>query len=884
MIRRVLLLSTALMLASAADSWHVLAAGPQQTPVGSRIALSSSASAERELLNRYCVTCHNERLKTAGLMLEKMDVASVAVDAEAWERVVRKLGAGVMPPAGRPRPDRAALDSLRSSLETRLDRVAAANPNAGRTETFHRLNRAEYQNATRDLLAIDVDVASLLPGDDASYGFDNIAGVLRFSPALMERYLAVAKIISRAAVGTPPPSPNFDVFRMPDDLPQEERLEGLPLGTRGGTLIHYNFPTDGEYLIRVRLARQLNSQDLDVPRFGEPQELEVSVDGERLQVFTLDASEAISSDPDGRRGTALQQEYLRITQSPPQQPNQKQPQLEQRSVIPAPIQQPDSKPATSRAAEAPGRGGYGGRAPRSGLDADWQVRVPVKAGPHAIAVTFLNSTRALRGMLVKPYLSPNPPGSNQWTSRKGAYLGQVEVSGPFGNAGVGNTPSRRRIFVCHPTNPANETPCAKTILTTLARRAFRRPTTATDARQLLVPYLEARKEGGAFEDGIERAIQRVLVSPEFLFRTEADPGNTASTGRNYRVNDLELASRLSFFLWSSIPDDELLKVAEQGKLKDPVVFERQVRRMLGDSRSKAIVDNFVGQWLFLRNIPSIAADPYKDPDFDESLRQALKRETELFLDGIIRDDRSVLELLTANYTFLNERLAKHYGIPNVYGSHFRRVMLPEGSQRGWLLGQGSILAVTSYGNRTSPVRRGKWILENILGTPPPSPPPDVPALDEKQKGNAALTMRERMVAHRANPVCASCHQVMDPLGFALENFDQAGRWRAVDDGVDSRQSGFSPIDTSGVLPDGNEFNGPTGLRQALVSRSDQFMTTVTEKLLTYALGRGLEYYDQPTVRAIVREARRNDYHFSSLVTGITNSIPFQMRRSARDNH
>ena len=818
------------------------AGGPQSAP-------SPSPPSHQALLNRYCISCHNERTKTAGLMLDKLDLSNIGAGAEVWEKVVRKLNAGVMPPLGMPRPDKSAADSFRSWLETQLDRAAAAQPDPGRTQTFHRLNRAEYHNAIRDLLDIELDVAGLLPGDDASYGFDNIAGVLRFSPALMERYLVAAKRISRVAIGTPPPFPNFDVFRVADDLPQEDKLEGLPFGTRGGTLIRYNFPVDGEYTIRVRLARQLNSQDLDVPRFDEPQELEISLDGERLRVFTLDAFDTISSGPEPG-----------LSGGPQTTTNSKPPIGSGSAALP------------SRARER------GNQTTRTTLDTDWEVRFSTKAGPQEIAVTFLNSTRALRGTLVRPYVRPYPPGTNQWGSRKGAYLGKVEISGPFRQIErQEQAPSRRRIFVCHPNNPTDEPACAKSILATLARRAYRRPIIETDMQELVGSYNEGRADGG-FEAGIEFALRRLLVSPEFLFRTEADPAGVAPNTA-YRIADMELASRLSFFLWSSVPDDELLNLAHQGKLKDPAVLEGQVHRMLADVRSKAIVANFAGQWLYLRNVPSLGSEPYKDPDFDESLRQALRRETELFVESIISEDRSVLDLLTADYTFLNERLAKHYGIPNLSGSHFRRVVLPEGSVRRGLLGKGSILAVTSYANRTSPVNRGKWILENILGTPPPAPPPNVPALDEKQKGPAALTMRDRMVQHRANPVCASCHSMMDPLGFALENFDQTGRWREMDRGFDSRRADFSQIDVSGVLPDGTKFNGPIGLREALLSRPEQFVTTMTEKLLTYALGRGLEYYDAPTVRSIVREARRKNYRFSSLVVGIVNSAPFRMRRS-----
>ena len=832
MIKRLLTLG-ALAVAVTATASGALAASPGQQPIGT--VLPTSSAQQSALLDEYCVTCHNDARLEAGrvpVAFESLDMANLGADAELWENVVRKMRAGVMPPAGRLRPDVAASEGFVSRVETGLDAAAAARPNPGRVEAFHRLNRAEYRNAVRDLLHLDIDVGKLLPADDASYGFDNIAGVLRFSPTLMERYLVAAKKVSRMAVGTPPPFANFDVFRIADDFPQDDRLEELPFGTRGGTLIHYNFPTDGEYTIRVKLARQVGVSDRNIPNFYQPQQLEVSVDGMQLSVFTLPASSALTG--------------------------------EQRE--------------------------YGGD--RSTLDEGWAVRFPAKAGPREVMVTFINSAPALLETLIEPYFSPRPPGDNQWGSRRAGYLRSVEISGPFPVSETSpvsrasapafadetdETPSHRRIFVCRPADPSQEAGCASTILSALAQRAYRRPVTDADVAGLLSFYEEGRAEGG-FESGIEMAVRRLLVSPEFLFRTESDLANIAPN-TNYRISDLELASRLSFFLWSSIPDDELLDLASSGTLHQPVVLEQQTRRMLADPRSHAIVDNFVGQWLLLRNIPALKPDPYKDPDFDESLRRALRRETELFFESIMREDRSVVELLNADYTFLNERLAKHYGLPFVRGDHFRRVTLPEGSVRGGLLGQGSILSVTSQPNRTSPVQRGKWILENILGVSPPAPPPNVPELEEQENVATALTMRKRMEAHRANPACAACHRMMDPLGLALENFDQAGRWRIIEEAFDSRSASFAPIDASGVLPDGTTFAGALELRSVLVSRSDRFVATMTEKLLTYALGRGLEFYDMPAVRTITGQAARNDYHFSSLVLGVVNSMPFQMRRS-----
>ena len=808
-------------LAPIAGVAHAQAAG--QPPQSS--TAPAAVPAQQAFITQYCVTCHNQGLQTGGLVLETADLGDVGPDAETWEKVVRKLHGGLMPPPGAPRPDRTTSEAFVSWLETELDRAAAARPNPGRTETFHRLNRAEYRNAVRDLLGVDIDVSSLLPADGSSYGFDNIAGVLQVPPTLMERYLTAAKNISRAAVGTPPSTPNYDVFRVPADLPQDDRVDGLPFGTRGGTLIRYNFPGDGEYAIRVRLAREaVGAGGVDVPRYDVAQQLEVALDGERLQVFTL--------------------------------------------------------PATDRAELAPRR--YR-REDRSLVDADWQVRFFAEAGPRDVSVTFINRLPALLESLNEPYLHPYPAGGETlWGSRKGAYLSRVDISGPLQVRGRGDTPSRRRIFQCYPADASEEPACARTILSTLTRRAYRRPVTAADLEGPLRFYEQGHATGG-FEAGIELAIRRLLVSPEFLFRTEAEPpmvaSGTRSPAASYEVSDVELASRLSFFLWSSIPDDELLDLATQGRLEDPVVLETQVRRMLADSRSQALVDNFAGQWLYLRNVPALTPDLYTYPDFNEGLRRAMKRETELFFEHIVREDRSVLDLLTADYTFLNESLARHYGIPSVYGDTFRRVALPEGSVRGGLLGQASILAVTSLPNRTSPVVRGKWILENILGSPPPEPPADVPPLPEETgAGSAALTMRQRIAAHRENPVCASCHSLMDPLGLGLENFDSTGRWRDVEATGDARAASFAPIDSSGAFPDGTEFDTVSELRQALMARSDRFVATMTEKLLTYALGRGLEYYDAPAVRAIARDAARSDYRLSALVLGVAKSAPFQMRR------
>jgi hypothetical protein len=800
--------AVSLLIAAWIAALPLTAAGLQASAPHQRESGTAPGAAERQLLNRYCVSCHNQKLKTAGLLLDSADVTDVSKDPETWEKVVRKLRAGVMPPAGLPRPDKAAYDGLAASFEAALDRVSAAHPRPGRTEPFHRLNRAEYQNAVRDLLGVDVDATSMLPPDDASYGFDNIAGVLKLSPTLLERYLSSAQKISRLAVGTAPPFPSVDTFRIQDDYPQDARLEGLPFGTRGGTVIRYTFPMDAEYLIQVRLSRYANNGATeDVPRFAESHDLELSVDDKPVRTFTL------AGEPQSARGQ---------------------------------------------------------RTSRRDLDADWEVRVPLKAGPRELKLAFLKKSSAVDETLRLPFLRPIHYADGRYQP----YLGKVTITGPFEVSGPGDTPSRRRIFVCRPQTTSEELPCAKTILSTLARRAYRRPLTDDDLR-LLMPFFEQGRRAGGFDEGIQRGVELILVSPAFLFRTEREPANGAST-RVSRIRSLELASRLSFFLWSSIPDDELLDLAIGGTLANPDVLERQTRRMLADPRSESLVTNFAGQWLFLRNLPTTTPDPRLFPDFDESLRRALRRETELLFDNILRQDRSVLEFLTADYTFLNERLASHYGIPGVKGSHFRRVALTDENRRG-LLGHGSILTVTAYPHRTSPVLRGKWILENLLGTAPPPPPPDVPPLDEKPGGTDVRSMRERMERHRANPVCAGCHSIMDPPGLSLENFDAVGRWRGLDDS-------YSPLDVSGSLPDGTKFAGATGLRQTLLSRSDQFVATYTEKLLTYALGRGLEFYDAPAVRAIVRGARPTDYRFSSIVLGIVNSLPFQFRESDRDHY
>jgi hypothetical protein len=759
----------------------------------------------RALLDEYCVVCHNQQLKTGGLILDKapldkVDASNIPANAETWEKVIGKLRAGAMPPPGNPRPDKADSDRLVKILETSLDRAASAKPNPGRF-ILHRLNRTEYANAIRDLLALDVDVSSLLPPDDESYGFDDIADVLGVSPALLEQYINASQKISRVAVGDVTIGPVAQTYRTRPDLSQDQQVEGLPLGTRGGLVVRHNFPLDGEYVLKAVLARNT----VDVTRgLEEPHQIEILVDGESVFQTTIGGKE-------------------------------------------------DTDVVTKNPTEG-----------RNMLEARLQVRTKIKAGPRSVGVTFVKKDDAEFDYILQPFLRTTLDPVNE------AGLPHVEnliVAGPYNPTGPGDTPSRRQIFTCHPAKPADELPCARTILSTLARRAYRRPVTDADFQPILAFYQEGRKTGG-FDAGIERGLRLILSSPQFVFRFEHDPAGVAP-GSVYRISDVELASRLSFFLWSSIPDDELLNAAIEGKLKDPATLDKQVKRMLADPRSESLVTDFAGQWLFLRNLRSVAPDPQSFPDFDDNLRQSMRRETELFFGSIVHEDRNIMDLLNADYTFVNERLARHYGIPNVYGSRFRRVQIQDDARRG-LLGQGSILAVTSYTTRTSPVLRGKWILSNILGAPPPPPPPNVPALKENSEGGKPMSVRERLEEHRKSPACASCHAIMDPLGFALENFDAVGQWRNKgEDGV--------RIDSSGVLLDGAKVDGPASLRKALLDRPDQFAGTLAEKLLTYALGRGLDYNDAPAVRKIASQAATDQYRFSSLVLGIVRSTPFQMK-------
>jgi mono/diheme cytochrome c family protein len=838
-----------------------------QTPAAVAKASAGSAAAHGTVFTRYCVSCHTQGMKERGtvpIALDKLATTDVAADPATWEKVVLKMRAGVMPPAGSPRPDRATSEALVSFLERELDALAAARPNPGRTEALHRLNRTEYRHAIRDLLDLEIDVSSLLPADDASYGFDNIAGVLRMSPTLLERYLAAAQKVSRMAVGTPPAVPSIDYFRVIDDLSQDVQLPDMPPGTRGGTKIRYVFPMDAEYEIRVRLSRDLNE---GVPVWTETQQLEILIDDERVGGFSLLAAGTgpgsdVPNRPGGRgRGGASPQP------PGPAAPPAGAPPAAPPAASPSGEQAPQ-RPAISQVATGP-RVTAAEREYRNKADEGWNLRVKVPAGVHNVTATFLNRTAALEETARLPFVRPYPAGVNIPETRQGAHIRHVEIVGPLNPTGPGSSPSRQRILVCQPAAPPADEACVRRILSTLARRAYRRPVTAADVDPLLAFYRDGRGEKDV-DLGLERAVRRLLVSPEFLLRVERDPAG-AKAGTVYRLGDLELASRLSFFLWSSIPDEALLAKAEKGQLRTPAVLEAEVRRLLADPRADAFMENFSGQWLFLRNLQASVPVQSLFPDFDDALRQSFRRETELFFESIVRENRSALDLLRADYTFVNERLARHYGMQGIKGTHFRRVTLPAGSPRAGILGQGSILTVTSYPDRTSPVVRGKWILENLLGTPPPPPVPNVPPLKPTSTDGKVLSMRERMVQHRASPVCASCHALMDPLGLSLENFDAVGKWRTLGEGSTS-------IDATGITPDGAKFDGVAGLRQALLG-NDRFVTTLTEKLLVYALGRGLEYYDAPAVRAIVRDTKAGDYRLSSIVAAIVQSEPFRMRRA-----
>ena len=800
----------------AASGGTQIAAAQTPEPAG-----PASAVSVRATLDRFCVRCHNDRLRTAELALDTRDLARVGADAETWERVIVKLRARTMPPAGSPRPAEATYRTVASWLETEIDTVALARPEPGRGETFHRLNRAEYHATVRDLLAVDVDVAELLPADDTyEHGFDNNGEVLSISPDLVARYLSAARRISRLAVGIPPVGPAVTTYRVHPALLQDDRQDDrLSFGSRGGIAIPHYFPVDGEYTIRIRLHRNFSDYIIG---YAAPQELDVRVDGALVTRFEVGDADAVGQMAPlsfaGNIAGDPEWEYYMNTG-----------------------------------------------------DAHLEARFPARAGQRTVGVSFVRRFSEPEGVL-----QPRNRGYGRFVDERydeNAAVEQVAIGGPYAVEGPGDTPSRREIFVCRPAAGDEEEACAGRILGRLARRAYRRPVDDKDIGALLDFFRAGRRDGG-FDDGIQFALERMLVDPEFLFRIERDPRD-AAPGTPYRLGDLELASRLSFFLWSSIPDDELLAAAADGRLGDPADLERQTRRLLADARSKALVDNFASQWLRLRNLESQERESADYPEFDENLRDAFRRETELFVESNIREDRSLLELLSANYTFVNERLARHYGIPRVYGDRFRRVTLDADHPRGGLLGHGGLLMVTSYPNRTSPVVRGKWLLETILGAPPPEPPPNVPGLPDRGAEGEPASVRERLERHRANPACAGCHAPMDPLGFALENFDAIGTWRA-----DSEAG--QPIDASATMPSGVAFEGPAGLRRVLLRRGEDFAATVTEKLLAYALGRGLEYTDRPAVRRILRDAAADDYRWSSIVQGIVKSTPFQWRRARAD--
>ena len=730
------------------------------------------------------------------------ELSDVAAHPEVWEKVIRKVGAGMMPPAGVPRPDDAAKRALISRLEGVLDNAAKARPNPGRP-LVHRLNRAEYANAIRDLLAVELDVSSMLPPDDSSGGFDNNADVLGLSPVLLESYLTAAERITALAIGDPKAPPMGELFRVRQDESQDRHIEGLPLGTVGGILIPTTLPLDGEYQFQVRLFRT----NLGTMRGLEyAHQLEISVNGERVHLASFGGDNEITASSDNPTITG------------------------------------------------------------DDVDGRFTVRVPLKAGPAQIGVAFVEKTHALNTRRLQSYVR----SSSDTIDFSGyPHIDEIILTGPFKVTGVGDTPSRRRIFVCQPKAASEEDGCARKILATLARRAYRGDVSKEDL-QTLQDFYQRGRQDGSFDTGIDLALRRMLSSPKFLVRVERDPASLPA-GSAYRLSDLEIASRLSFFLWSSIPDDTLLDVASKGGLKTPAGIDQQVRRMLADPKSQAFVDNFVGQWLQLRNLKTKQPNSHEFPDFDDNLRTALGTEAEMFFASIMREDRSVVDLMTADYTFLNERLARHYGIPNVYGTHFRRVTLKDDTRRG-LLGKGAVLMVTSHPHRTSPVLRGKWVLENILGSPPPPPPDVVPPFDEEAGAAKPKSVRERMEQHRRNPACASCHRMIDPAGLALENFDAIGGWRTRDGGTRG-----APVDASGQLIDGTQINGVVELRAALLREPEIFVRTMTEKLMTYALGRGLTATDMPAVRTVVRDSARDQYRFSSVILEIVRSVPFQMR-------
>jgi mono/diheme cytochrome c family protein len=783
-------------------------------------ATDDPAAQYRAVMDQYCVTCHNDVLKTAGMVLENADVSDIGAAPQKWERVVTKLSLSAMPPVGIPHPDKSFYDGFLAYLQAGLDEASRAQPDPGRP-TVHRLNRTEYANAIRDLLAIDVDVVSLLPPDNIGDGFDNIAEVLAVSPLLMERYLFAAGRVSSLAVGPRSMQPASATYTVSESFRQQQRMsEELPFGSRGGTVVRHRFPMDGEYVVDIKLQRNIEGY---IRGIRDEHTLDVRVDHEKIGTLTVGGEVRGPSGPTFTINQVVQ---------------------------------------------------YAGDAEQVGYeftaDDNLQVRFKAAAGTHLVGVTFADGNAKPTGVLTPQLTLPDVE------SYKGgvAAVASVTITGPYEAQGPGTTASRNKIFECHPGGDARleeEERCARLILGKLARQAYRRPVTDADVDNLLGLYREGRS-GDSFESGIELALQGILAGPEFLFRIEQDPRD-AVAGEVYPVSDLELASRLSFFLWSTIPDDELLTIAEQGRLRDPAMLQQQVRRMLADERFKGFLTNFGRQWLAVRDVEFAEPNLSLFPEFDDELREAYQQELMLWFASMVRDDRSVLELLTSDYTYANERLARHYGINGVYGSRFRPVALTDQASRHGLLGKGGFLTATAYNNRTSPVVRGKWVLENLLNMPPPPPPEDVPALQVSADGKA-LTLKQAMQKHRANPVCASCHKLMDPIGFALENFDAIGGYRTRYADADA------PVDASGLLFDGSEFQTAGEFREVFMEHSDRVVHTVTEKVLTYSLGRGLEYYDQPTVRAIVRESADENYTWSSLILGVIESTPFQYRRAS----
>ena len=771
------------------------ALSPAQTP--------SPVAAQRALLDQYCVGCHSQKLKTGGFILEKVDPALAGQQPEMWEKVIRKVRAGLMPPARLPRPTTEVMNSFASGLETTIDKASSLKPNPG-SPALHRVNRAEYANSIKSLVGLDIDPSRFLPTDDMSHGFDNMAEVLNISSTLMEGYVRAAGKISRLAVGDPGATPLVETYQIRTEHTQTRHVEGTPLGTRGGTAFTHIFPADGEYIFRMTFF--YNNTGTLFGSVQKAEQLEVSINGERAALLEV--------------------------------------------------------------------------SPRLPVTGDVRTaKIKVKAGPQKIAVAFLNKFDGPVDDAVMPFersLADLSIGSVPGLTGL-VHLRDVGINGPYNVTGVSDTPSRAKIFICRPASGADEVPCAKKIISALSRQAFRRPVTESDVENFLT-YFQQGRTNADFDSGIQRVIQVIAADPEFVFRFERVPANIKA-GETFRVSDLELASRISFFLWSAPPDDQLITLASQNKLHEPKVLDAQVLRMLADPKANAMATNFAGQWLYLRNLQDTNADNYLYPDYDENLKDSMRKETEMFFDSFLRDDRSVIDMLTANYTYIDERLARHYGIPNVMGTNFRKVQLTDPNRYG-LLGQGSFLAATSLANRTSPVNRGKWVLEQILGVKAPTPPPNVPPLKDKGEGAKVQSVREKMEEHRANEPCKSCHQIMDPIGFSLENFDAVGMWRTRDVfGVDKEEAMFFPIDPSGTLYDGTKVNGVADLRSFLVRHSNEFMRTFTEKMLTYALGRGTEYYDMPVVRAINRDAAAKNNRFSAVVLGVVKSAPFQMRQA-----